>query len=472
MSTLSQRPDSPSEILALCFLRFGNSLQEFWNRLKEAFPDLSKVPQLGIISREYFPHADTSGLCDWAVFDLRTGGVLHDAIADAYGRLGGRYTFLRGTSVSGVAVAQEPTPTAGTDVSLSEVDLAKESAEFCLGELLRERDRQKLLVALDKASDKVSSGKLHPEEALEKLVEETSSLKTKRVFEDWAKQVSAAKTQLEVAAARGIELKTGLADLDGKYAFRRNNLLVVGAPTSHGKTAFNIRCVTIPALKSGLKVCYVCFEDFHVFPLKFASAMYDVPLQHLTRYELATPEQRKVADDALELSKGYGKKLLLLPDTKVSDLESVVQKEKPDVLIMDYLQKYVEAFYDESSKREACGQTTSRFQDLARKYGCYAVLSSQVRRREFAKMNKESMSGILRRPSLSDLKESGDIENYADSVLLLWWPWRDISEDQSLTYDKARYMMQIAKDKLGPGGDIECRFHGETLLFKDKYNVT
>ena len=149
--------------------------------------------------------------------------------------------------------------------------------------------------------------------------------------------------------------------------------------------------------------------------------------------------------------------------TTIASFGSDCRKKKPDVVILDYVQRYVEC-YGGDNKREACGKVTSDFQSLVQELGAIGVLCSQVRRREL------SNNGVPRRPHLSDLKESGDLENYADAVLLLWWPWKDVLDDNDM--DKGRYHIEIAKDKLGECGDLRVRFDPTTLTWQDDFSIS
>jgi replicative DNA helicase len=448
-------------------LAHHNTLQSVYTNLKAEFPDPGVIPGLGVMGVGILKCLYESGLCDMAALDMRTGGSYHDIgnlLVDSVTNDGA----LDGPAhTSGLSVAEG---SAGYAVNATE-DPRVKAAEALLKELGRERDKQRILISLEKSINDLSTGKVSPEKAKEYISEELARVcPPPSIAQSFTSMLTSATASLTTLRKSGARLKTGLLSLDGKFMLRPANLLTVGAPTSHGKTAALVSLLTVPALKGGMRVLYNCFEDYHIFPHKLASSMFGVPLQYLTMPEGTTTEQFEQATDALSLCSEYDEQLLILPGVEMSEFEAECKRFSPDLIIMDYLQKYVEA-YGSDEKRESCGKITSRFQDIARKRNIFSVMSSQIRRRELARMDKSSGSGVLRRPSLSDLKESGDIENYTDACWILWWPWRDLNTEQATSVDMHKYFIQIAKDKLGAGGDVECRFYGETLTYKDKYQV-
>lgn len=466
---------SVAELLLALFVLYPVTTKPVFEALKTEFAKPEDIPYLGVVSKGVFQALYSGGLCDLPALDLRTKGAFHDGVAALTRHVTDGQLLLSKGEVPRLqdaqVLAKDSPRTSVKDGQGGAEGKPDDQAQAYLNELVREKNKQKLLIALDKARSKLESGQQSPEEAvitISSSVPAYDSLTRK----SWGDHVQAALGSLRTSLQAGPHLKTGIKSLDGMFAFRRNNLVVVGAGTSHGKTAFLIRSVTIPAIKAGMKVAFLCFEDYHVFPLKFAAALYDVPLQYLTRYDIATLEQRRQAENALVQSQKLSKQLVVVPDTEMHNFDAIVKREKPDVILFDYLQKYVETYGSDEGKRELCGRVTSQFQNIARRDGCYAVMASQIRRREVAKIRKEDNVGVLRRPGLGDLKESGDIENYADAALILWWPWRDCMESESSSMDKGKYHIQVAKDKLGPGGDIECRFEGETLMFRDKYDLS
>lgn len=414
-------------LLGYCIRNSPDSAQAL-ELVKATFSKPDEIPSLDTVSKEVFTVMYSGGVCDLAGLDMRTSGKYHDSV----------------TSLLGESIPKDWEP--------------------LYRELVQERDRNRVLLAIERTGEQLSSGKLSPYEAADHLkitIDEVLPPPNQRAWDDRVDEsILEMKKTLEV----GVEFTSGVDDLDACISWRRSNLVTVGAGTSHGKTAFCTHLVKRAASK-GLRVSYLCFEDYHVYPFKFAAAMYGVPLTYFTKYNTQNKDQRERAETALEMAKGYRDKLAILPPMKLSELEGHVKSFKPDVLILDYLQKYAEAFGTED-KRNSCGKATSDFQDIVRKYHCYGILCSQLRRRD----HLQKGAGPARRPALDDLKESGDIENYSDSVALLWWPWKDASTESYERLNMNEYHINVAKDKLSMGGDVKCRFMPDTLNFTNLWS--
>jgi replicative DNA helicase len=96
-------------------------------------------------------------------------------------------------------------------------------------------------------------------------------------------------------------------------------------------------------------------------------------------------------------------------------------------------------------------------QDLAIEKNCAVFCYSQFSRRT------EEQRG--RMPQVEDLKESGDIENYSDGIILLWWPWRDTLDSRKKPNE---YKFLIRKNKTGPCLDVDSYINLDTLKISEQ----
>lgn len=413
---------TPAQRLLGFLLREGESAKETWTELKEHFPESGKIPGLGPTEKAIFEALYEGGLCGIDVFDLRTSGAYHDAIQGCLG------------------------------------DSQPDAGKAALDELIREKARQIILLASAKAVSSLGAGGVDPAKVGEELETAVKSVSQAGKNRGWKEYVKVAREEYAQLVKHGSILKTGLKALDGKFMFRRRQMSIIAAPTSHGKTSF-ATALANSAIKQGLRVSMLCFEDYTTLPMKMAAQRFKKPLQWFTRYDLATEPQRVEVDSAM-LELGRERSIEVYPPMRIGQFGAAIRKTSPDVVILDYVQRYAEC-YGGDEKRESCGRLASDFQSLVQELGAIGILCSQVRRRELT--NK----GIPRRPNLGDLKESGDLENYADAVLLLWWPWKDSLTDNDM--DRERYHIEIAKDKLGECGEVKVRFDASKLSWRDEY---
>jgi replicative DNA helicase len=406
---------SPSQkLLSLC-LRSAKA----FSATREAFSDAEAIPGCDGATKALFLALYQGGHCEGSALDQRTDFKYHEAIE---------------------AVSKEP-----------------EDAN-ALVEVTRERDRQSLIVAFSKALGTLSSGAA-PESVSDEVWSALKALKPTTKAPTLNEYVTETEASLEDSAKRGVELVSGLPELDGKFQFRRRNLCTVGARTSHGKTAFATR-MTVQALKAGLSVAYLCFEDYGSWLMKFASQYTQLPVTRFTEFYRNNPQERREALNALELCRQF-RGLTVVPGMRISEFSSLVTRlpETPDLLVFDYLQKHVEIYPGDAKKNEAAAKATNDFQELCRQTGAIGIMTSQISRAPQEMRSKK--------PSLEGLKESGDIECYSDQVLLLYWPWRDSLDGASLT--KEAYKVIIAKSKLGPCDEVDVRFKGETLTLFPRF---
>lgn len=438
---------SPSQKLLGSILRRGEAGRDLYHRLKTGFPKHEDIPGMDATTKAAMEILYVGGLCDFGSFDLRTKGRYHDALVSIVGVL--------------------PDAHAGDDSwKPSRDDLhgdPREDGEEALRELLREKDRMTLLADLSEAVTKLAQGTSGPQETAFELRGKLDKVSGQAGGQSWDDYVGEAEKEMVSRAEGGPELTYGLSELDGHYNLHRGNMAIVAGPTSHAKTALALRMM-LRAEERGLRAAALCFEDLRSIPWKLASIKRQVPMEWFTRYYAQPKENKAKASDAL-VDVQMMQNIRVFPPMTLSDFEGQMKDFRPDVIVLDYVQRYVECNYPETSKREGVGKTASDFQNIIQRFGAYGILNCQVRRRE----NTKGGSGPPRRPFLSDLKESGDLENYADSVLLLWWPHRDRPDDADL--DREDYRIDVAKDKLGPGGEVKLRFKGETMSFFNRFSM-
>ncbi len=417
-------------------MKYGLAASEAFSRLKAMYPEAEDIPGCDSLTRAAYTVLYSGGVCDLGALDLRTSGRFHDSLAPL--------------------------------VSAAEAD-----PEPPLSELRREREKRTITAAILEAHGRLSTEGADPREVGFELRKVLDSVGSDQGTESWETYVDLAEGEMQALADRGNEFTTGLGELDAMFQFRRGHMGIIAAPTSHGKTAMGLRLV-YRAAQLGLRVAFLGFEDYSTLPLKLAALSSGVKLESLTRHHSANEEQKRKAREALAVVKSWDG-VAIYPPMEMAEFDSRCKAFKPDLIVFDYIQRYAECFGGED-KRSAVGKACSDFQSIVQRNRAYGILCSQVRRREFVKYDQSDSYGQKkndygqRKPALSDLKESGDLENYADWVWLLFWPWRE-RRGEATDLDREKYLIQIAKDKLGPGGEAEVRFDGTTMQYRDRFTV-
>lgn len=242
-------------------------------------------------------------------------------------------------------------------------------------------------------------------------------------------------------------IRWGLADLDQHLHVAGGDMVVIGGYASAGKTAFALQLAFHMA-----KERRVGFFSYETSVDKLHDRV--VACQALTSY-------RKIASDTLEkadFEQVYGmREQLSAPALEfleasgmgVSSVGAYAMARHYDVIVVDYLQKLPAAGRDRRlSDFERVSQVSDGLQQLARRTGKVVVALSQLSRPD-----REGQP-----PTLSSLRQSGQIEQDADVVLLLY------KEDP--TAPDSRRNLDFAKNKDGRAGiGISLVFDGDNQRF-------
>jgi replicative DNA helicase len=191
----------------------------------------------------------------------------------------------------------------------------------------------------------------------------------------------------------------------------RRNLTIVAAPPSTGKSAIALQIARNVA-DSGATVLFASLEMPEA-DLWARMACGDAGVSWLDiRRKSATVEERdRVRDMTLQLSERYARRLLIHDSmSTTADLWQMVAAKRPDVLIVDHIRFCRDT--DERGEHKRLGVITQRLRDIAKQFDCAVVACAQ--------MNREHNGRSEGRPQLSDLRDSGEIEENADNVWMLY----------------------------------------------------
>lgn len=145
----------------------------------------------------------------------------------------------------------------------------------------------------------------------------------------------------------------------------------------------------------------------------------------------------------------------------------LVREKGIKFLIVDYLQ-LMSGIGDEKSREQVISGISRGLKVLARELEIPIIALSQLSRQT------ENRPGVSKRPMLSDLRESGAIEQDADMVIFYYRPeYYGIEVDENNQPTKNLLVKIIAKYRGGSPGDIDAKFYGETMRITDmEYNMT
>lgn len=247
-------------------------------------------------------------------------------------------------------------------------------------------------------------------------------------------------------------LDFGMQDLNDNIYAGRGDMIVLGGYPSDGKTSL---ALTLAARMAQTKrVGFYSYEtDADKLFDRIIASVALVGLPKLKRNELTEHDWDAVA----AISPRLGKTQLELVEASgmtVLDIRAHMLSKRYDVIYIDYLQKIKPSIKSRNATDyETVSQISSDLQQLGRQTGVPVIALSQLSRPEKGK------GGKIPPPTLSALRSSGQIEQDADAVMLLYREEPDNSN--------SRRILKVAKNKEGEANiALMLSFDGQTQTFK------
>ena len=258
-------------------------------------------------------------------------------------------------------------------------------------------------------------------------------------------------------AGRVTGLSSGFYDLDYKTAgFHPSQLILVAARPAMGKTAFVLNIAEHVAVKEKIPTVVFSLEMSKEELCKRILSMHSkVDAQAMRTGELKDDDWYKMVESA----KDVGESGLILDDTpgiNISELRSKCRKYKLEqnigLIIIDYLQLMSGGKRAESRQQEI-SEISRSLKSLARELEVPVIALSQLSRAVEQRPDK--------RPMLSDLRESGAIEQDADVVMFHYRDdyYNKDSEEAGISE------IIIGKQRSGPTGTVKLAWLGQYTKF-------
>ncbi|MBR2994710.1 replicative DNA helicase [Candidatus Saccharibacteria bacterium] len=260
-------------------------------------------------------------------------------------------------------------------------------------------------------------------------------------------------------ALRG--LKTGFRDLDKKTAgFQKGDLVIIGARPAMGKTTFaqNLAYNIASINKKGVLFFSVEMSAREIID-RMISDVSGVDNWKMRTGNLSDEEFQKIGDAMDEMDD-----LPIYIDDSSSmtivELRNKARRAMHDheigIILLDYLQLLQGSDRYKGNKVQEVTEISRGLKILARELNIPVVALAQLSRNVTGRDDP--------RPVLSDLRDSGSIEQDADLVMFLHRP--DYYHQNDDNYEKTNVTeLLISKHRHGPVGKIELYFHPELLRF-------
>lgn len=255
-------------------------------------------------------------------------------------------------------------------------------------------------------------------------------------------------------------ISSGFSDFDQMTSgFHPSDLIILAARPAMGKTAFALNLALNAAMKSKKGILLFSLEMSSSQLLqRLLSIEAGIGLQKIRNGFLDPDDWGKLGLASMKLSNSEIN-IADLPNVNVLEIRAIARRLKAagklDMIIIDYLQLIKGNSTRGDNRQQEISEISRALKGIARELDIPIIALSQLSRATEQRAD--------RRPMLSDLRESGAIEQDADMVMFLYRDdyYNEDSEDKGLTE------VIIGKQRNGPVGTIKLRFFHEYTRFEN-----
>lgn len=245
------------------------------------------------------------------------------------------------------------------------------------------------------------------------------------------------------------DLKTGFLKLDEAMGgLEPGDVTIIAARPACGKSAFATQIVENMA-KEGKKVGYFNLEmrESQIYERFIAHS--EIDLTRLKRAKTFLCEEQDQFEKKNREIEKYNVTVISNCFT-IRDIRAESRHQNYDAIVIDYMQ-LIESEKNHATRAEEVGSISREIKKLAMELNVHIIVLSQLNRASESRQDKE--------PTMSELRESGSIEQDASNVILIWNLTKDNGKYKGVKVDKSRQSTTI---KVG------MMFRGEHMLFEER----
>ncbi len=259
-----------------------------------------------------------------------------------------------------------------------------------------------------------------------------------------------------------VGVTTGFYDLDALTSgLQKSDLIILAARPSMGKTAFALNLAQNVALKGKKGVAIFSLEMPKIqIAKRMLCAEAEVDTQRsntghmqLKDFQKLTDAMERLADTRIYIDDTAG---VTATDIKAKCRRLMLEEKELGLIVIDYLQ-LMEGGGNPNDRNQQISAISRSLKGLARELNVPIIALSQLSRGVEARTDK--------RPMLSDLRDSGAIEQDADIVMFIY---RDEYYNKDDVENKGKAELIIAKHRNGPVGTVNLLFQSNITKFKNQ----
>jgi replicative DNA helicase len=259
---------------------------------------------------------------------------------------------------------------------------------------------------------------------------------------------------------------TGISDIDSiTSGWQNSELIILAARPSMGKTAFALHCVRHAAIQCKKPVGFFSLEmSTEQIVDRLISAETSISMSNIKKRDLPPAAWLKIQREVTDL---LDSKIIIddTPAITVGQLRAKATRMKQEygieMLVVDYLGLMKPDEQKKNSNRtNDIGEISRGLKQVAKELDIPLIALSQLSRAV------ENRPGGSHKPRLSDLRDSGDIEQDADIVMFLYRPeYYNIDQDEDGQSTENKCLLMIEKNRNGELGTPNMTFESHIMQF-------
>ena len=261
-------------------------------------------------------------------------------------------------------------------------------------------------------------------------------------------------------------IPTGFSKLDGMTSgWQKSDLVIIAARPAMGKTAFALSLARTAAVTNNIPVAFFSLEMAAAqIAHRLLSSEAELELNKLRNGKLESYEWQQLTSRSAKLRDAP----FIIDDTpalSVYDLRAKCRRLKSEkgiqMIIIDYLQLMTAPNVRAGNREQEIAYISRSLKELGKELDLAVIALSQLSR-------EVEKRGTDKRPQLSDLRESGAIEQDADLVAFLYRPEVyniEVTENGRSTRGLGEVI--LGKQRNGPIGSVEVQFEGHYARFSE-----
>jgi len=266
----------------------------------------------------------------------------------------------------------------------------------------------------------------------------------------------------DIKCGRGVEsgIPTLYHSVDEKLSITGGSLIVIGARPGVGKSALALNFIHHFAMQNK-KILFISLEMTEKEIInRLISLTAEVDATKITRRLPLTEQEKTRIVVAKQKLKKHFINIFDRGSLKVENLvqlcNKLKQKQELDILVVDYIGLLDSSQY-QGQRTNQIGYISRKLKQIAMDLKIPVIALSQLNRNVVDKAN-----GKMREPNLSDLRDSGSVEQDANAVLFI----HSLSKDTD-DFDDKYVKLIIAKNRSGSVGKIFMNFKSNIMRFRE-----